>query len=131
VRWPQSAALVWDDAYVPFTGYDSYRSDSLLEIIGLTDLAGVKGPQYDAVPPLQRVALAGVRRIFAEIEGGDTWHNRISSAAKRAAYVDIWRRGMLGTVSNRIRIQMGRNDKADNTYLLQTAFQADLVSGNA
>lgn len=128
IRLPTGSTLVWGDAYGAFSDVDVYDHDSLLcEIVGMTGVAGVKGPPYDAAIPLQRAAL-GPRRVVSKGLGGQTWHNLISTAAKRAQYLSELQALARGSVSNRFRVQLGTNDYGFNTYLLLTDLTTDLVT---
>src|SRR6185369_16484239 len=78
VEVPASASMVWLDQYAAAPADQQvFVSDSLLEQeSGMTDGTGVKGPFYDAVPPLQRVS-AAPRATSSICLGSDTFFNEI------------------------------------------------------
>jgi hypothetical protein len=126
---PHTASIVWGDSYAAVANVTGFGFDSLLEeLLGITDVGGVKGPPYDSAVMLQRLALAATRRVVCEGWGSGTWFERISSAALIDTYVRQWVKLLRGTSSNHCCIQLDSNDSFFNTYLLQTTFQTNLGS---
>lgn len=125
--YPHTATITYDNAYATVTDITAFGFDSLLEqVASLTDISGIKGPQYDAAVMLQRAALVATRKVVCEGWGTGTWFERINTASGITTYVSQWKKLCIGTTSNHIRIQLGTNDYGLNTYLLQTTFQTNL-----
>lgn len=132
IRVPHGSTLVFGNAFAaPPADCDVYLSDSLLlEQLGLTDIAGVKGPCYEAAVPLQRAANP-TKRVALIGEGGDTWFNNIGTAAKITALVAHIKRMCIGTSTNTVRAQMGTNDYGGaggtSTYSSMATFKSNLA----
>lgn len=128
IRLASAATLTLGDAFAATVAdVRKVAGDSLIqEVLGLTDVTGVKGPPVDAALPKVRAAGAG-RIVVGEGWGFGTWFERISTTALADQFVDILvARGPIGTSTNWNTVQLASNDAFLNTYLTQTAFAGNL-----
>lgn len=129
IRVPRGTKVVWKDQFAAApANVQTFVGDSLFEQqLGLTDVAGIKGPFYESTIALQRAA-AAPRLTSAITLGGDTAFRNMHTAAARTFLVNAIMRTLRGTASNWVREMLQQNDQFFNTYVLLTDYQADQIA---
>lgn len=128
VRVPATTPLAWTPEPVPTHVVVNVSESLFVQVGGITDVAGVKGPPYQAWPMLERANWSASRRVVCEGWGFGTWFERIGSASSRAAFLAQMQRVADASVSNWFWLALGTNDFGLNTYSSLVTFEADLVS---
>lgn len=127
VRVPATQPITWLTRTVP-TKRLIFSCDSVGQYIAGNNAAnGVKGPVYQAYTMLARgnAVAAGWRSLVSGWLSGSLWQ-RISSAARRAEYLDQIRRGA-GSTDTTIWQGLGSGDYQFSTYATVAGLVADYL----
>jgi hypothetical protein len=111
IRVPATAPLIWIPKTPPTDTCAIVHDSRGMQMTGVTEATGVKGPPYQAWTMLARANMAGSgRRLQCYGWGFGTWAERIKIPADRTAFVDQMVRMGIGTTSNYYVWDLGTND---------------------